>query len=316
LIKQDLLNSNTATAVTETSAPMTELWSNSDGFTWPGSESGDTKTIFNMFSADNDFSKTMNLTVLQGRNIDVQHYKTDSTAVLLNETAVKAMRLKNPIGQTITGNSFSLHVIGVVKDFILESPFDPIRPMLIMGPVFPYYVINFKLNPSPSIAANLQKAEKIFKEYNSQYPFDYRFYDRQYALKFEDEERAGTLAGLFAGLTIFISCLGVFGLAAYVAQNRIKEIGIRKALGASVTNITGLLSKEFLKLVAISFIIASPVAWITMNKWLLNYDYRINIRWWVFAIAGAAALLIALITISFQSIKAALANPVKSLRAE
>jgi ABC-type antimicrobial peptide transport system permease subunit len=316
LIKQDLLNSSAATAVTATSAPMTELWANSDGFSWPGSEIGDAKLTFNLYSADNDFSKTMNLSLLQGRNIDVHHYKTDSSAVILNETAVRIMRLKDPIGTIIVGSGFNLHVVGVVKDFILESPYEPIRPMFITGPVFPYFVINFKLNPNPSIAASLQKAEKVFKQYNPQYPFNYRFYDREYAIKFLDEQREATLAGLFTAFTIFISCLGLFGLATYMAENRIKEIGIRKVLGASVTSITTMLSGDFLKLVAVSFIIASPIAWIIMNKWLLNYDYRISIQWWVFLYAGLLSFLIALATVSFQAIKAAIANPMKSLRTE
>jgi putative ABC transport system permease protein len=317
LIKQDLLNSGAATGVTQTSAPMTETWSSSNGFTWDGSVSGDEKTNFNIYSSDNDFSKTMNIKILQGRNIDALHNKTDSAAVLLNETAVKVMRLKDPVAKLISNSGFTLHVIGVVKDFILESPYEPIAPMIIAGPGFGGYdVINFRLNPNPSIAASLQKAEKVFKQYNPQYPFNCRFYDEEYISKFQDEQRAGTLAALFAGLTIFISCLGLFGLATYMAENRIKEIGIRKVLGASVTNITGLLSKEFLKLVAISFVIASPVAWLTMNKWLLNYDYRITIQWWVFACAGLLSFIIAIGTVSFQAIKAAIANPVKSLRTE
>jgi len=316
LIKKDLLNTGAATAVARTSAPMTELWSNSSGYTWSGSQSGDNKTFFNIFSADKDFSKTMNLTLLQGRNINFEDYKTDSSAVLLNESAVKAMHMKDPLNSTITGNGSTLHVVGVVKDFILESPYEPIRPMLIMGPRFPYFTINFRINPTPTIAASISKAEKVFKQYNPQYPFNIRFYDQEYALKFEDEQRSGTLAGLFAGLTIFISCLGLFGLATYMAENRIKEIGIRKVLGASVANIVGLLSKEFLKLVAISFIIASPVAWMVMNNWLLSYEYRISIQWWVFAGAGLLSFVVAIATVSFQAIEAAISNPVKSLRAE
>ncbi len=316
LIKRDLINSGAATGVTETNAPLTETWSSSDGFQWDANADADKKVNFKLFSADNDFSSTMKLSLLQGRNIDVEHYKTDSFAILLNETAVKQMGLKKPIGQTVTGFGITFHVIGVVKDFIIESPYSPVSPMLILGPVFGYNVINFKINPNPSFAANLEKAEKVFKQYNPQYPFNVRFYDAEYALKFQDEQRAGTLAGLFAALTIFISCLGLFGLATYMAENRTKEIGIRKVLGASVANITGLLSKEFLKLVAISFVIASPVAWMVMNKWLLNYQYRISIQWWVFIAAGILAGLIALTTVSFQAVKAAMANPVKSLRTE
>jgi putative ABC transport system permease protein len=316
LIAQGLLKSGAATAVAQTSAPMTENWNDNNGFSWDGSMSSDEKTGFIIFSADNNFSKTMDLKILQGRSIDVQNYKTDSTAVLLNETAVKVMRLKDPVGKTISNNSYTLHVIGVVKDFILENPYSPIAPMLIAGPSVDYHVINFRLNPNPSAAVSLQKAEKVFKQYNPDYPFSCRFYDLEYAKKFEDEQRAGTLAGLFAGLTIFISCLGLFGLATYMAENLIKEIGIRKVLGASLANITILLSKEFLKLVALSFVIASPIAWIIMNKWLLNYEYRISIQWWVFLSAGVLSFIIAIATVSFQAIKAAMANPVKSLRTE
>jgi ABC-type antimicrobial peptide transport system permease subunit len=260
----------------------------------------------------------MHLRLLQGRNIDFDTYKTDSTAVLLNEAAVKVMRLKHPVGEVLrtTYGGPELHVIGVVKNFILESPYQPIAPMMIMGPIWGYNVINFRINDVPSYGENLQKAEKVFLQYNPEYPFNVRFYDREYLLKFADEQQVGTLVGLFAALTIFISCLGLFGLAAYMAENRIKEIGIRKVLGASVGNIAALLSKEFLRLVGISFVIASPIAWLAMHSWLAGYPYRIAIEWWVFAVTGLLSLFIALATVSFQAVRAALANPVKNLRTE
>ena len=318
LIKRDLLSSKAATAVAQTGAPMTESWGNSNGFIWTESNVSDKKTNFNIFSADKDFSATMNLQLLQGRGIDYDSYKTDSTAVLLNEAAVKEMRLKHPVGETIRSmyGTTQLHVIGVVKNFILESPYEPVRPMMILGPLYNYGVINFRINDRPSYAANLSKAEKIFTQYNPEYPFNVRFYDKEYAVKFADEQRVGTLVGLFAALTIFISCLGLFGLAAYMAENRIKEIGIRKVLGASVTDIAGLLSREFLRLVAISFVIASPIAWLVMHNWLASYQYRIAIEWWVFALTGVLSLFIALATVSFQAIKAAIANPIRNLRTE
>ena len=316
LIKHDLLNSGAATAVAQTSAPMTESWGDSWGFSWQGSTEDDKKIDFNIFSADNDFSKTIGVKILQGRGIDIQNYKTDSTACLLNEAAVKVMRLKNPIGEIIQVGNTSLHVVGVMKDFILGTPYEPVQQMIAAGPAFGYSVINFKLNLKPSISASLQKAEAVFKQYNPQYPFNCRFYDREYDLKFQDEKQTATLAGLFAGLTIFISCLGLLGLATYMAETRIKEIGIRKVLGASVQSITALLSKDFLKLVLISFVIASPVAWWLMSNWLAGYSYRVSINWRVFAVAGTASATIALITISFQTIKAAISNPVKSLRTE
>ena len=318
LIKKGLLSSGAATAVAQTSAPMTEIWANGNGFVWKGSNTDDSKTNFNLYSADKDFSTTMNLQILQGRSIDYDNYKTDSTGVLLNEAAVNEMRLKNPVGEVIRSmyGGPVLHVIGVVKNFIIESPYQPINPMMIVGPIFGYSVINFRINERPSYGENLQKAEKVFSQYNPQYPFNVRFYDKEYAVKFADEQRVGTLVGLFAALTIFISCLGLFGLAAYMAESRIKEIGIRRVLGASVTNITGLLSKEFLRLVGISFVVASPIAWLVMHSWLAGYPYRIAIEWWVFAVTGVLAFFIALATVSVQALRAALANPVRNLRSE
>lgn len=318
LIKQGLLSSGAATAVAQTSAPMTETWANSNGFIWKGSNSDDSKTNFNLYSADKDFSGTMHLQLLQGRNIDYDSYKTDSTAVLLNESAVDVMRLKHPVGEIIRNmyGTTSLHVIGVVKNFILESPYEPVAPMIIVGPIFGYMVINFRISEHPSYGENLAKAEKVFLTYNPEYPFNVRFYDKEYEQKFADEQRVGTLVGLFAALTIFISCLGLFGLAAYMAESRVKEIGIRKVLGASVANIAGLLSREFLRLVGISFVIASPIAWLVMHSWLKGYPYRIAIEWWVFALTGLLTLMIALGTVSFQAIRAALANPIRNLRSE
>ncbi|MBS1663734.1 MAG: ABC transporter permease [Bacteroidetes bacterium] len=318
LIKKGLLSSGAATGVARTSAPMTEDWSSGDGFSWKESNPSDAKSNFKLFSADKDFATTMHLQILQGRNIDLDTYKTDSFSVLLNEAAVAQMRLKHPVGEAIntTYGKFTLHVVGVVKNFILESPYEPVKPMIIVGPAYGYGVINFRINDRPSYAENLRKAEKVFSEFNPEYPFNVRFYDKEYAVKFADEQRVGKLVGLFAALTIFISCLGLFGLAAYMAESHIKEIGIRKVLGASVTDIAGLLSKEFLRLVGVSFVIASPIAWLVMHNWLLGYQYRITIEWWVFAITGILSLFIALATVSFQAIKAAIANPIKNLRTE
>jgi len=258
----------------------------------------------------------MEVKLLQGRDIDIRKYPSDSSAMLLNETAVKTMRFKDAIGQTIKGEGGDWKVVGVIKDFIYESPYEKINPLLVMGPGSWFNVMHVKLNPQKTTAANLAIMENIFKQYNPKYPFDYTFVDEEYAQKFRDEKRIGTLAGLFAGLTIFISCLGLFGLATYMAENRIKEIGVRKVMGASVTSITTLLSKDFLKLVIVSFLIASPIAWWAMHQWLQSYNYRIGIEWWVFFLAAVLSIVIALLTISYQAIKAAAANPVKSLKTE
>ncbi|HVY75354.1 MAG TPA: ABC transporter permease [Puia sp.] len=316
LIKDALIKKGAATNVTQTGSPITENWGSSWGFSWQGSNADDLETVFNLFSADEDFTKTMGTKIISGRGIDIKTFKTDSTACLLNETAVKTMRLKNPVGQNLSLGKNSLHVVGVVKDFILTTPYEPVEPMIIAGPAFSYGVINFKLNPNPSIAASMEKAEAVFKQYNPQYPFNIRFYDHEYDLKFQDEKQASTLVGLFAGLAIFISCLGLLGLATYIAETRTKEIGVRKVLGASVSGIVALLSKDFLRLVLIAFLIASPIAWIIMHHWLQSYSYRVNISFQVFIITGCLSALIAFITVSFHAIKAALANPVSSLRTE
>lgn len=319
-IKHELLNSGAVTSITRGANPITRRWSDSWGYTWQGSTKEDERTDFVRLGTDADFVKTIGVKLLAGRDIDVYNYPTDSNAVLLNETAVKDMRLKDPLGAIIksVGDTVQWHVVGVVKDFILESPYQKaINPMMIFGPGNSSgYVLHLKLNAASSTAVNLSKIEKVFKTYNPQYPFEYVFADESYAQKFAGTQRTGKLASLFAGLTIFISCLGLFALAAYAAENRIKEIGVRKVLGASVFSITSLMSKDFLKLVIISFVIASPIAWFAMHKWLESYTYRINIEWWIFAGAGFLSIFIALITIIFHVLKAAIANPVKSLRNE
>ncbi len=315
LLKDELVASGAAVSVTKTSAPLTEGWSNSWGFEWPGKDPAD-KTIFDRFMADDAIAATAGLQLVQGRDFNLKEHITDSTAMLLNETAVKKMNLKEPIGQIIKDNGIDWHVVGVIKDFILTSPFGGQYPMVIEGAKGWFNIIHIRLNPKNSTAQNLKTAEAIFKRHNPAYPFEYKFIDEEYARKFDDSKRTATLATLFAGLTIFISCLGLFGLAAYMAQARIKEIGVRKVLGASVANIAALLSKDFLKLVVIALLIASPVAWWAMHKWLQEYEYRIQISAWVFVIAGVLSVLIALATVSFQAVKAAIANPVKSLRTE
>lgn len=315
LIRNELVTSGAATAVTKTSAPMTEGWSDTWDYSWEGKQEG-AKLDFNMFNVDADFTKTMNLKIVAGRDIDIKTYPSDSTAVLLNEAAVKTMGFKDPIGQIVKNSETKLKVVGVIKDFILQSPYEPVRPMVIQGPKSWFQVIHYKLNPQHTTAENLKLAEGVFKKYNSEYPFDYHFVDDEYSKKFADEQRIGTLATLFAGLTIFISCLGLFGLATYMAQNRIKEIGVRKVLGASVMGVTTMLSKDFLTLVGISFLFATPTAWYLMHMWLQGYSYRVEISVWVFASAAFVTTLISVITVSFQAVKAALTNPVKSLRSE
>ncbi|MEO6316191.1 MAG: ABC transporter permease [Chitinophagaceae bacterium] len=314
LLKNELMAQGVAASVTKTSAPLTESWSDGWGQEWEGKDPND-KTDFVRFVSDEGLGATVGLQFVQGRDFDLKKFPTDSTGLIINESSLKVMKFKNPIGQLVKDNGTSWHIVGVIKDFILTSPYEPTRPMLISGAKNDWFsVVQIKLNGHNPLQGNLAKASAIFKKYNPEYPVNLQFVDAEYARKFENEQRQGKLAGLFAGLTIFISCLGLFGLATYMAENRIKEIGVRKVLGASVTSITTLLSKDFIRLVIISFVIAAPLSYWAMYNWLQGYPYRVSIQWWVFAAACALSMLIALLTVSFQAMKAARANPVKSLR--
>src|SRR6185295_9992648 len=238
--------------------------------------------------------------------------KTDSAHFILNETAVKQAGIKDPIGKSFTLWQNKGTIIGVVKDFNYASLKTAIEPAIFYyNPRgWAMYVKTTGKDAPKAIAA----AQKIWKGYPSEFPFQYSFLDDDFNRMYKDDQRTGTLFNVFAAIAILISCLGLFGLATYTAQVKTKEIGIRKVLGASVASIAGLLAKDFIVLVCIAFVIAAPVAWFAMNKWLQNYVYRVNISVWIFLIAGISAVFVALLTISFQAIKAALANPVKSLR--
>jgi putative ABC transport system permease protein len=317
LIKQELIKSGAAVAVSKLYSPITTVWNETTGLTWPGSTEADKKRYFNMYESDADFVRTTGARLIAGRDIDLKTYLTDSTALLLNETAVKLMRLTNPIGAIVRNeDGVDCHVVGVVRDFIIESPYNSISAMVVQGLRTSYPVVHFRLNPASPIADDLAKAQKIFEQYNPRYPFEYYFVDESYNHKFKAQQQQGALGLLFAGLAIFISCLGLFGLASYMAETRTREIGIRKVLGASVAGIAGLMAGDFVKLVLIAVLIASPIAWYAMHQWLGSFTYRIQIGAWIFLTAGGLAVVIALATVGYQAVRAALSNPVKSLRTE
>ncbi|HEX5153736.1 MAG TPA: ABC transporter permease [Parafilimonas sp.] len=316
-LKNEMLQSGVVTSVTKSSSPVTDIWANQRIDNWEGKLPGESLELSTVGVSDADYFKTMGMQIISGRNF-TGSLGADSLTVLLNEAAVKRMRYKQPLNQIITWHDVPQHVkvIGIVKDAVMASPFAEAQPT-----IFPYTpgwsnVITYRLSSAVNTQQVIGKLTEIFNKYNPAYPYQYHFTDESYAAKFDFQTLLGKLAGLFAALAIFISCLGLFGLAAYMAEQRTKEIGIRKVLGASVAQVWLLLSKEFIVLVLISCVIASPVAFYYLHNWLQQYDYRITISPFVFVIAGIAAVLITIITISFQAIKAAVANPVKSLRTE
>jgi ABC-type antimicrobial peptide transport system permease subunit len=317
VIKTDLLNSGAVAAICKNSLGVTVDGRRQAGYIWEGStQDQQNNLLFSRTGTDGDFVKTMGLKLLAGRDIDFAEYPADSASALLNETAVKEMGIKNPVGNYIKEGNQTYTIAGVFKDFIIGSPYDVIKPMIVVGTRSWVYHIIMRLNEKNGLSKDLRTVEQVFKKYNPAYPFTYHFVDEQYEQNFSEQKQTGALAALFAGLTIFISCLGLFGLAAYVAESRSKEIGVRKVLGASVSGIVAMLSKNFAKLVVVASVIAFPVAWWAMNKWLQSFAYRIDIGWWVFVAAGSTALVIALATVSFHATRAAIANPVKSLRTE
>ena len=315
LIKNDLLASGAVTAVTRSNSPINNSWTADDSYSWPGKDPNQRIPI-EEYHADNDFLETTGIKLIAGRTINTYIYPTDTTAILLNESAVKLMGFKNPIGQIVTSKQGNWTVIGVIKDFVLEDPMSGMSPTIIQGPRNGFGAITFRLNPRNGTADNMQKVEAIFRRYNPDYPFIYRFVTDADIEKLDEVRRQGIQSALFGGMAILISCLGLFALAAYTAESRIKEIGVRKVLGASVASITSLLSGNFLKLVGISFGIASPVAWWIMHSWLERYPYHIRIGWLVFVITGLVSIGIALAAVGYQAIKAATANPVTALRSE
>lgn len=317
-VSHELIASGAITSITRSNSPVTDTWNGDNSYEWEGKKPGSPRLNAGLFFTDKDFATTTGLKITKGRDINSERYPTDSTAILINESAARVMGFTDPVGQVIKNHDCNWHIVGVVRDFVTSSPFSSFFPIVIHGPGPQYWfgTMSFRLNTQRSITSNLQTIGAILKKFNPDNPFDPYFADDTNAQKFSFAKKTGTLASIFAGLAIFISCLGLFALAAYMAENRTKEIGVRKVLGASVASISTLLSKDFLKLVIVSFIIASPVAWWVMKSWLNDFEYHISISPWIFVVTGVFSIFLAIGTVSFQSVKAALSNPVKSLRSE
>ncbi|RYF71230.1 MAG: FtsX-like permease family protein, partial [Cytophagaceae bacterium] len=312
ILKDELVKNGMAEHVSQSSSPATEIWWHSDLDKWPGKSAGETVEM-GIIRVANDYFKTVGMTLAQGRDFSGEN---DTTSVIFNEAAVKRFRLLNPVDQVITWQGRQLRIIGVAKDALMKSPFTKADPTMFVYSPGPLSVLLYRISPQLGTQDALTQMTALFTKYNPSYAYSYQFADVSYAAKFKLESLIGKLAGIFAGLAIFISCLGLFGLASFMAERRTKEIGVRKVLGASILNVWGLLSREFIYLVGIAFIIATPIAYFLLSNWLQKYEYRTELSWWIFALTGLGAMAVTLLTVSFQSIKAALLDPVKSLKIE
>lgn len=299
-------------SISSTFSPFTEQYSDTNYMEWQGKDEAFKPSIQRM-GADANVIKTAGLELITGRDIDVYTYPADSTAVLINETALGFMGFENPIGEIIKDDDQEYRIVGVVKDFIIDSPFGKPGGILIFGPQIQQNFIHIRLSGS-DLPETMAQVEAVFKKFNPGSPFGYKFADEVHAQKFADQHQTKSLTTVFSTLAILISCLGLFGLAAFIAEQRSKEISVRKVLGASVRGLVLLLSGEFTKLVLIAMLIGVPITWYTMSEWLSEFDYRVGLDWKVFVGTGLIALLIAFLTVSSQAIKAALVNPAKILK--
>lgn len=285
-----------------------------NGLDWSGKRPDQNTIGFNNVNITPDYGRTIGWTITRGRDMS-RDFPSDSNAAILNEKAVRSIGFKDPIGQIVKLFGKPYTVVGVCANMVYNNPYDTAQNAIFVGGRYTGEMI-VKINPGKDPHKILAAMAPVFKKYNPSSPFIYKFVDEAYAAKFEAEERIGNLAAVFTGLAIFISCLGLFGLAAFVAEQRTKEIGVRKVLGAGPLNLWGLLSMEFLKLTALSILIGIPLAYYGMNKWIQGYLYQAPLSWWIFAAAGLGLIAITLFTVSYQALKAASMNPVKSLRSE
>jgi ABC-type antimicrobial peptide transport system permease subunit len=314
VLRDELKKAGLASEITESTSPMTDVYNTNGGISWEGKDPNQSVDFPNS-GVTYEFGKVINWKVLEGRDFS-RDFATDSLAFILNESAVKFVGFKDPIGKTLTWNDRKYTIIGVVKDMLVQSPYKPVRAMLYHLSTEQENLFIMKINPKLAAGDAIKRIGDVFAKVDPSHVQEFEFVDEAFAQKFEDEERIGTLAAVFAALAVFISCLGLFGLASFVAEQRTKEIGVRKVIGASTFNLWSLLSKDFVALVVIACMVAIPLAWYGMSQWLQKYDYRTEIHWWVFLLAAGGALLITLLTVSYQAIKAASMNPVKSLRTE
>jgi putative ABC transport system permease protein len=313
VIRNELIQTGLVSAVTRTSSPVTDIWNYTPAPNWKGKPQN-ADLIMSAMRSDIDFGKTVGASMIQGR--DFMNTPGDTSVMLLNKEAVSIMQLKEPIGMEMQYGNRKYTVVGITDNIVMTSPYAPVKPMMVLldrrGSAF--FLVRLKDGVQPQQA--LSHIETIFKKYNPQYPFDFSFVDQQFNQKFVTEDLIGKLTNLFAGLAIFICCMGLSGLTAFTIEKRFKEIGIRKVLGASIRQLLFLISKEFLYLVLLAALISIPVTWWLLHNWLESYEYRVTISIWLFAWSCAGVLLLTMVIVWLNSLRAALANPVNSLRSE
>ncbi|HXB94474.1 MAG TPA: FtsX-like permease family protein, partial [Puia sp.] len=313
-IRDELMASGAAQNVTASNGPMTGVWSERGGFTWKGQDPA-SNPQFGWISITHDYGRTVGWQLLQGHDPS-RSFSSDSSGLILNEAAVKLAGFQNPIGQRITVDSASRPVIAVVKDMIMDSPYDPTLPTIYFVDYSWLNYVTIRLIKNMPAADAINRVQQVFKRFDPNGLVSYEMEDEAYAMKFDVEQRVGEVSTFFTVLAIFISCLGLFALASFVAERRSKEIGLRKVLGASVFDLWSALSREFVTLVIIACVVAMPLSGWLMHQWLQHYTYRTDLSWWLFAMAAGGALIVTLLTISYQTVRAAMANPVDSLRTE
>ncbi len=310
-IREELVKTGVVKSICKSNSPITSIFSSNE-VKWEGMPEG--RVSFSTIATEYDYTETMGIKMLEGR--DFSRDFNDTLSMVINQAAVDFMGMENPIGQKITYNNESYEIIGVMADVVMASPYEPVEPMTLIFDGDWTSTVTVRLNKTEKLGASIDIVEGVFKKLNPTYPFEFRFADADFERKFSIINLISRLATIFASLAIIITCLGLFGLAAFTAEQRTKEVGIRKVMGASVSSLVFLISKDFSRLVILGFFISGPIAWWFLNNFLDRYTYRISIMWWILPLAGASALLLALIIVSTQALRAARANPSQSLRSE
>jgi putative ABC transport system permease protein len=313
-LREELKRSGIASSVCKSSTPITRIFSSTDNVSWQG-KAGDDKVSFTTIATEYDFTETMGIRMVAGRDFSPD-FKSDTSSVVINQAAADLIGFKDPLGEKINMWGTDRTIIGVMENVVMGSPYHAVDPLAMVFIPGWSSTISVRLEPTSDLQASVARVEKIFKAFDADHPLWYRFADTEFETKFRTLNLVSCLAWVFAILAVFISGLGLFGLAAFTAEQRTKEVGIRKILGASVSSLVMLVSKDFSRLVFLAFLVAAPIAWITLDDFLKQYPYRVSLQWWILPVAGIAAFTLTMLIVSTQALRAARTNPADSLRSE